>query len=899
MQVLCSMAARLLPWAVMLTAGAVAYSCADDDIIKGGLSSEIIEFNASISDNVSSRSSIDSISERKCLSVRRIEGCDSLYIHTIISDLNMTPDIQSRASQKTDMSEYGSFGVTAYAFDGNWEESIAGAEKHLDNVKVEQKDDGLWDAGAACRWPVGEKSVKFAAYAPYNAESGATPQITDNGISLSYSTNAGASKQMDLIVASAEYSGPAESVNLSFKHALTAVKFETGDDFIPGTISRITFKNVLAGGVYSYDTKTWTPSGDVSDFTLAMNKELDGTPNQSVNDGENIFMFMPQTLPENAELEVMYKDKITETTRTFTVTLNGTIWPMGKEVVYRLSTTSISIIPHITVSLSKKSVEYVGGTINLTVKSYADYTAEGEQVVTKAVPWTLEAEDESGDWTTVMPDWLSSVPSTGIGSTFEKSYTIKISAIDPKIYDNHRHILRDAAPKGSDASPFDLSMHDVEGNPNPSGMTTANCYVVSSPGTYMFPLVYGNAVKNGASNTASYTRSSKPSNGLKTLVRHDHEPVASPFIENNYITVTNAKLKWNDVGRNFVKDVGLLSVSNTIDGGAKELKYIKFTIPQESISQGNALIVATNSSGEIVWSWHIWVTDQCNTTETIYNYHNDTYDMLTVNLGWVKEYEYVYPERKQRLRLTQRGTDSGGIVEIVQSSHRETRGCNPGYQWGRKDPFPLGTHDENEVPVLYDDNGIASNVIKAITTTKAQSLIGYAIQTPTTIRLYSTTTGPYASTAYNLWNMSNNTTFTKDSKITTVEPTMTKTIYDPCPPGYTVAGANAFSGFTTTGKTTTSEANINAETYKNGWYFSTGYGNRTIFFPATGGRNVTGDIYGVGSLYNPADGYSYSWTAYPGSTKVGRSLRATVDKVGPTFENERWRVLPVRPCREN
>ena len=30
---------------------------------------------------------------------------------------------------------------------------------------------------------------------------------------------------------------------------------------------------------------------------------------------------------------------------------------------------------------------------------------------------------------------------------------------------------------------------------------TANCYVISAPGTYRIPLVYGNAIKNQAANT--------------------------------------------------------------------------------------------------------------------------------------------------------------------------------------------------------------------------------------------------------------------------------------------------------------------------------------------------------------------------------------------------------------
>ena len=51
----------------------------------------------------------------------------------------------------------------------------------------------------------------------------------------------------------------------------------------------------------------------------------------------------------------------------------------------------------------------------------------------------------------------------------------------------------------------DLSMVDINGNPL-SSRNTANCYVIHEAGTYMFPAVYGNAIKDGATNSVSYTQ---------------------------------------------------------------------------------------------------------------------------------------------------------------------------------------------------------------------------------------------------------------------------------------------------------------------------------------------------------------------------------------------------------
>lgn len=56
---------------------------------------------------------------------------------------------------------------------------------------------------------------------------------------------------------------------------------------------------------------------------------------------------------------------------------------------------------------------------------------------------------------------------------------------------------------GGAGSVTDLSMFDIYGNS--ISQTTANCYVVSKPGIYKFPLVFGNALKNGSVNSLSYT----------------------------------------------------------------------------------------------------------------------------------------------------------------------------------------------------------------------------------------------------------------------------------------------------------------------------------------------------------------------------------------------------------
>ena len=64
---------------------------------------------------------------------------------------------------------------------------------------------------------------------------------------------------------------------------------------------------------------------------------------------------------------------------------------------------------------------------------------------------------------------------------------------------------------------IDLSMVDNAGNARAS-MTTANCYLVHETGYYKLPLVYGNAIKNGAVNTTAFYPNT--SGQLKRFVNH-------------------------------------------------------------------------------------------------------------------------------------------------------------------------------------------------------------------------------------------------------------------------------------------------------------------------------------------------------------------------------------------
>ena len=104
----------------------------------------------------------------------------------------------------------------------------------------------------------------------------------------------------------------------------------------------------------------------------------------------------------------------------------------------------------------------------------------------------------------------------------------------------------------------------------PSGGTdlgvsgTANCYVVSAPGTYKFKTVKGNTTTSVG-------------------------------------TVASATVLWETCNNAETVSKGSVIASVGYSGG-----YISFATPS-TLKPGNALIAAKDASGKILWSWHIWI----------------------------------------------------------------------------------------------------------------------------------------------------------------------------------------------------------------------------------------------------------------------------------------------------
>ena len=218
---------------------------------------------------------------------------------------------------------------------------------------------------------------------------------------------------------------------------------------------------------------------------------------------------------------------------------------------------------------------------------------------------------------------------------------------------------------------------------------TANCYIVSDAGSYKFRTVRGNGTA----------------------------PVGA---------VVRADVLWESFGTAEKPNVGEL-VTNV----AYRSDYISFDATGR---KGNAVLAARDAAGNILWSWHIWMTDEPQ--EQVYN--NNAGTMMDRNLG------------------------------ATSATKGEVQALGLMYQWGRKDPFLSGSD-------IAAENSNASSTIdwpSTVGSSASTGTIEYSITHPTTFITKNSNNKDW-------WYSSNRAT-------DNTRWGANKTIYDPCPAGWRV-----------------------------------------------------------------------------------------------------------------
>lgn len=297
-----------------------------------------------------------------------------------------------------------------------------------------------------------------------------------------------------------------------------------------------------------------------------------------------------------------------------------------------------------------------------------------------------------------------------------------------------------------------------------------------------------------------------------------------------------AEVLWESFGTSAKPNVGDLVEKVSLKDG-----YVRF---KATANKGNAVIAVKDAGGTILWSWHIWLTDK--PADQVYN--NNAGTMMDRNLG-----------------ATSATPGSVGALGLL-------------YQWGRKDPFlggdGISSSTEAASTLSWPSAEAASDHLSSNNT------LDYSIKNPT-VFLKS------ESTPFN-WYCTNSTYQKNDLWGST------KTIYDPCPPGYRIPNG----GDTSSGVWSKAFAKEIAWTSLSNWdstnkgmdFSKTDYtlGSDTIWYPTSGyRRNSNGLFYELGSF----GGY---WSCTPSSTKVYDFYFNSSGRIGPSDSNGRAYGMSVR-----
>ena len=503
--------------------------------------------------------------------------------------------------------------------------------------------------------------------------------------------------------------------------------------------------------------------------------------------------------------------------------------------------------------LKPNTTTSVGG-LSLRASAGKYMTSVGGEITGSISSWSYSTSSNLGSswggWTSSKPSWLTITTNTvdGEPTEFLVTTTNSTSTTMSKGSGMARTVSGDATLKAaSPVSNVDLSMVNNDGTTRAS-RTTANCYLVHAAGTYRLPLVYGNAIKNGATNQSAYY-TTQTSNTLQRLVNHNNTGITNPWIKTVVgSSPDGAELVWEDV-KGMISSVG-------IDGD-----YLTFTVDNSNIAEGNA-VVAAKVGSTIVWSWHIWVTPQTLSSTTSIATGSHTYQVTPVNVGQIdgliKSGATIYAGDLCKVRATANGVTVEFQVTAKDYTSGGTNYYNPSpyYQWGRKDAMYPCTGAFNSAGTLINTYTSGTTLI----TDGSVTTPGATIQHPNYWYYNSSNYGPYGTNStyagkYNYWDMNQTST----GNITTAT---VKTVYDPCPPGFCVPTGNLYYYMGNTGGSNASYGTWQSTPPGRKWI----YGGADLFFPASGYRN-----YSNGSL-NSVGSYGYSWAASASNSNYGHML---------------------------
>ena len=881
-------------------------SCSDDDLSsnQGGSNEALVRFSVKDvqSETIArgaamTRGAITPGLANKDLAGQKLaahsnRNLDVCLIETTVEGINpVKADARTRANIETtiggDFSSTGIRGVAAT--------SILTTPEWFKAAKT--KSNG--ELYTPIRWSFAQPWARFFAVYPskdsYSKLTINDMTSTDNAPSVDFTVEPNVRDQKDFMTActgEVHYATQGEhpTTNLDFRHALTAIRFAVGQNLSWNkTIDKVEIRNAIMKSKYKLSNAfngtgaTWDNTGATRGTATLSGLSVNTSSNPNVtimgNTGDNFTFYMiPQVLTGNSVTAYVHFTDNTE----ITATLKGE-WKAGTTRTLKLSETRSSWNYTITATNPSAAAFNATTTDNYGITSYRT-APDGTQ---QAVAWKVVGYDANGDGTFTMaekPAWLTSLSKTdGNGGTAADQGTATLTKNITDLLAKRNKELKDATALGSASAPYDLSTKGGS-----VSRSTANSYVISAPGYYRIPLVYGNAIENGNDNPSSYRTSNTGTYILSNFQDHAGNPITDPWIEKTNSGANNgvdgAEIVWADAAN--------LVYSPAIKHDANNDAFLEFEVKASDIQSGNAVVAVTKSDGvgskTVLWSWHLWFAPKDALDKIkVTNHQNVNYYFTKEALGWKPTlWRGSTIARTVKVKVEQtvanNGTKAYTVINITQNPGSQKKGATTLYQFGRKDAFPGADIKQGSITENAGNNMSIQN----------------GIQNPGSFYTLgdSWSKTPPAGYSYNnLWSADN--TVTGGVNVGNDNP-IVKTIYDPCPVGFKMPANNAFTGFTADGQnngTMNVDGTDDLQTFSNNFghnFWTSSSKTATIHFPASGYRS-----YDDGSL-NSVGYNGYYWSAVPGYTYGGCSLSFKSDKVNPLDDITRSHGVAVRPVSE-
>ncbi|MBR1687798.1 MAG: hypothetical protein IJ710_04590 [Prevotella sp.] len=716
-----------------------------------------------------------------------------------------------------------------------------------------------------------------------------------------------------------------KTVDLKFRHILTAVRFAQGKMPTNIRIKSIKLLSILNKATYDGTKWTATSSASYQSYTITRDyepTEWDKTGENVYIDGNDVLFLIPHTLTPDASLEVEVEEKADGRKHTLQCSLKNDEWLPGQTVTYKITIGKLEdgyyLIAHSPDPLEHMTTGYNGSFKIDSYRGYRNFSksndADNNGVYdnTTAANWEVEGfyryNESTGEYDKIAqkPHWLESIDGAGGATTggYQHDVNFRLRAQARLLTAYHSTVLQTNTSSWGGAESLDLSKYTSSGT-QLSSQESSNCYIINRGGAYKFPIVYGNALG----------KSKDQFNSKNIFVDHAGQPIQYANIENQLENVaahtttvvdteaeTKTVTKYDFLDKNSVYAKLIWETCSgqiVVNDLEPSTHNIMFTVESKGLKPLNALIALcgkkqtkvydtsgggetpkegpTYAEEEVLWAWHIWVTDEVYpnyessyatvaddyeddidnyygskssiAVDRIYtsydgsskipeieNYSGEKNHILPVNLGWIPETDEwgVYQPRevwvKVKLSFTAntkivKSSDAETYVRIRQEARQDLiRGAGTVYQWGRPTALPMvrNTNINGGVygtpqPIIYSGaTDITDEFIIQNTTSVAD-----AIKHPKWLARYGTNDDYLGQ----WWEIRK--PISGDPEGTRYGGTTynfwgrddDKTIYDPCPQGYRVPTPAVFTGLSLKGEGSENkvEEKVVVSNYLNMW----------------------------------------------------------------------------------